>query len=368
MNATKILTRYIALRFVTTITGAFFLCVVLIFLVDFVELLRQSGKFGGASIWTLAWIGLLRLPAYAELTMPFAVLIGTIAAFLFLSRSSELIVIRAAGMSVWQFILPGIIVATLLGLAAVTLYNPFAASARARADILRAETFGRTQSLLKTKAGSWLRQDGIDGSSIINAQAVANNGLTLGGVSVIQFDKQGSFSERISAKSAELLDHHWILNKAWVSRPGSSTESYAVEFHKQYAVATRLTREQVGNALGSTIAISFWQLPDRIDFSRQAGLPTTRYEVQYEQLLVRPALLAVMVLLGATVSLRAFRFGRIQIMVIIGLVSGFGFFILLEISRQIGLSGLTPPRIAAWVPVAVGCLLSVTALLHQEDG
>lgn len=368
MMASRTLARYIAVRFLTTITGAFLLCTSLIFLVDFIELLRQSGKFGGASMGTLIWLGLLRLPAYAELTLPFAVLVGTIAAFLTLSRSSELIIIRASGMSVWQFMMPGLLIALLFGVLAVTVYNPLAANARAHAEQIRAEAFNRTQSLLKTKAGSWLRQDGIDGPSIINAKSVANQGLTLAGVTIIQFDRNHKFVERVAATKAVLRNRHWLLSDAWVSRPSNARESYQAEFYKTYAVATHLTPAQVSNALGSVISISFWELPDHIEFSERAGLPSTRYKVQYELLLARPFLLAVMVLLGATVSLRAFRFGRIQIMVVIGLVAGFGFFILLEMSRQIGLSGLTPPHIAAWVPVAIACFLSLTALLHQEDG
>ena len=53
---------------------------------------------------------------------------------------------------------------------------------------------------------------------------------------------------------------------------------------------------------------------------------------------------------------------------VMGLVAGFGFFIVAEASRQIGVSELTAPWVAAWVPTAVASLLSLTVLLHQEDG
>jgi len=360
---TSTLARYIALRFVYTITGAFILCLSLIFLVDFIEVLRSSGKFGGASIWLVVWITLLRLPAFAELTVPFAVLIGTIAAYLLLSRSSELTVMRAAGMSVWQFLVPGLLVAIVVGGAAITLYNPLAADARAKAERVYADAFKRNRSLLKTKAGSWLRQDSIDGQSVLSARATADHGLTLAGLTALQYDTANHFVERIDAGSAKLKDGYWELENAWVSRPRE-----APGFYRNYLLATHLTRAQVTNALGSVISVSFWRLPGYIKRVEKAGLSASRYKVQYQQLLARPLLLAAMVLLGATVSLGAFRFGGIQGMVITGLVAGFGFFILAEISRQIGVSGLTPPVIAAWVPAAIASFLSLTALLHQEDG
>ena len=90
--------------------------------------------------------------------------------------------------------------------------------------------------------------------------------------------------------------------------------------------------------------------------------------MQYALLLSRPLLLMAMVLLAATVSLRSFRSGGIQTMVITGMVGGFGFFLLAEVSRQIGVAGLVSPAAAVWVPIGLALLVSLTVLLHQEDG
>ena len=79
-------------------------------------------------------------------------------------------------------------------------------------------------------------------------------------------------------------------------------------------------------------------------------------------------LLMAMVLLGATVSLRSFRSGGIQTMVVTGMIGGFGFFLMAEVSRQIGVAGLITPMAAVWVPVITSICVSLTVLLHQEDG
>jgi lipopolysaccharide export system permease protein len=100
----------------------------------------------------------------------------------------------------------------------------------------------------------------------------------------------------------------------------------------------------------------------------RSKLPSARFRVQYELLRSRPLLLMTMVLLAATVSLRSFRQGGIQTMVATGIIGGVGFFLLTEVSRQIGLSGLAPATVAIWLPVVIACLASVTVLLHQEDG
>jgi lipopolysaccharide export system permease protein len=68
------------------------------------------------------------------------------------------------------------------------------------------------------------------------------------------------------------------------------------------------------------------------------------------------------------VSLRSFRSGGIQTMVASAMIGGFGFLLVAEVSRQVGVAGLVSPWVAVWVPVIVAALVSLTVLLHQEDG
>jgi lipopolysaccharide export system permease protein len=364
MLGPRTLRRYVAKRFLLTIIGAFAVCGVLIFMIDMVELLRISRRAADLSVAKLLWIGLLRLPAFTEILLAFAVMVGSIGALLSLNRKSELIVMRAGGMSVWQFLRPGLVVVLVIGVAAVALYNPLAAAARSESERLVAEIFGREGSLLaNTGADSWLRQDGADGQSVITAQAVADQGLSLAGVIAFQFDRAGKFVERVDAERATLGDGVWEMQKTLVSRPGREPEQF-----ETYTLSTHLTRERVGEALGSEIAVSFWQLPKLIEVAEKSGLSAARYKMQYALLMSRPMLLIAMVILAATVSLRSFRSGGIQTMVLLGMVGGIGFFLLTEVSRQVGLAGLVAPSTAVWVPIGLALLVSITVLLHQEDG
>ena len=364
MIGPRTLRRYVAKRFLLAILGAFLVCAVLIFMIDMVELLRLSRRATNLSIIALMWMGLLRLPAFAEILLSFAVLVGGIGALLSLNRKSELIVMRAGGMSVWQFLRPGLVVACVLGIFAVTVFNPLAAAARSESERLIADAFGREANLMATSGDeSWLRQDGTDGQSVMSARAVADQGLSLTGVTVYQFDQQGRFVERIEAAKATLNDSYWELQKALVSRPGREPETFDT-----YTVSTYLTRDRVGEASGSESAVSIWQLPSLIEVAERAGLSAAKYKIQYALLMSRPALLMAMVVLAATVSLRSFRSGGIQTMVVMGMVGGIGFFLLTEVSRQMGIAGLVSPTTAVWVPIGLALLVALTVLLHQEDG
>jgi lipopolysaccharide export system permease protein len=360
----RTLSGYIRRKFWLAILATFLVCSVLIFMIDIVEVLRQQGKSKAAvPLWRIVQITLLRLPAYTEFLIGFAVLVGSMIAFLMLARKSELTVMRAGGMSAWRFVWPGVTVALAIGVFGVLVYNPLAAAARDYGDKLYAETFGRDSNLFKTGAGSWLRQDGVDGQSVIGAAAARNRGIELSGVTAYVFDTAGKFTERVDAARGELREGYWRLEDAWVTRVTGAAERVDT-----YVLATYLTPERVADALGTIIAVSVWELPGLIEVAEKAKLSSSRLRIQYELLLSRPLLCVAMVFLAATVSLRSFRSGGLQTMVMTGMAGGFGFLLAAEVSRQIGVAGLVPPWPAVWLPILLLLVLTTTVLLHQEDG
>lgn len=359
----KTLGRYFAVKLFTMILVVYGVCLMLVFFIDFVEMMREAAKvdISGAEV---VFLTLLRLPGFAELMLPFAVLIGSIAAFLMLSRSSELVIVRASGVSIWQFLRPSILVAALIGVFAVAVYNPLAAMAKLASEQMFADTFASKGSgRSKNESASWIRQDGPDGESIIYARATANRGTTLAGLTLLQFDPNKKFIERIEADKAVLRQGYWELDNANVSSSGSLPQLY-----KKYFVSTYLDESQVTESVDTAESISFWELPEFIEFAEKAGVEATSYNLHYQQLLARPLLMVAMVLLAATCALKPFRFGKIQTMVTAGLSGGFGFFILVELSRKLGMSGYITVGVAAWAPIVIASLLALTVLLHQEDG
>lgn len=355
---------YIARRFISMVAVTFVLCAGLIFMIDFVEMLREAGKKGQVGLPTLVLLTVLRLPAYTEIILTFAVLVGSISSLLMLARRSELAVMRSGGLSVWGFLTPCLIVAFVLGVLSITVYNPLAAAGRAKAELMFAEVFGKNSNFLKQSSGlPWLRQDGTDGPSVISAGAATDRGVTLVRVRIYQYDRKDRFIERIDGRKAVLKDGYWLVEKGVVTRKGQQPKRF-----DYYTVSTYLSPDRVQDAFGSLISLSFWELPRLIEVVEKAGLSANPYHVQYMLLWARPILLVVMVLLAATVSLRSFRSGGIQTMIVVGMVGGIGFFLLAEVSRQVGVAGLVAPWVAVWVPVSVACLVSATVLLHQEDG
>ncbi|CUA95778.1 LPS export ABC transporter permease LptG [Pannonibacter indicus] len=358
------LSLYFSRRFLRSIFGLFLLAAILIFLFDVLELLRRAGEQGNISVLRVSIISLLRVPLLLEQVIPFAVLFGSISAFVTLSRGLELVVTRAAGISVWQFGAPAALVALVLGGLSVVLYNPVAVWMQQQSDRVAAGLFGGEDSfLLQTTNAVWMRQDGLDGESVLNAEQLLAQGTTLRGVTVFTFNRQGRFDERIEAREAELNDGYWVLKDAVVYRTNADPQH-----HNTYRVSTFLTPTEVRESIGSPESISFWNLPRFIELASRAGLPAYRYTLQYQTLLARPLLLLAMVLIAAAVSLKVSRFGGLGKMILGGIAAGFVLYVLSELARDLGGAGIVPPVIAAWAPGVFGVLMGLTILLNQEDG
>jgi len=352
---------YFARQFVKTIFIVFATVFALVYTIDFVELMRRAGDAQNATPGLIARLTLFRTPAIAEQVMPFAVLFGSMAALLQLSRKLELVVARAAGISAWQFLQPGLLVALLIGIGSVAVYNPISASLKQKAADLETRIFSRTtQASGKT---IWLRQKSQDGHAIFRADGSRTDTATLVGVTVYTFDLDGSFAHRIEAREATLHEGFWDLKDARVL---SATEE--PENHERYLIASHLQPSQLRQSFIAPDSVPFWDLPETIQRMERAAINTTAYKLHYDLLLARPLLFIAMVFVAASVSLRFFRFGGVAMMVLGGVAAGFMLYVATELMAELGASGIISSVVAAWFPAVVGSLLVTLALLHQEDG
>jgi len=361
---TNTLGRYFAGRFVVSALGVFASIFVLLVLVDYIEMVRKTSGLVGASPIMVAETSLFRVPQLLEKMMPFCVLIGAMTCYLALSRRLELVIARAAGVSAWQFIAPALVASIILGVLATIAYNPMSANLRELSKRMEAELFGGSGGGgVQDAAGFWINQVNADGSVIMNAARSERQGARLTGLTLFRFDTNNVFQERIEAREGTLEDGYWLfkgVRRFSLSAPPVDEDTWQL--------ATSLTPAQVRNTFSTPETVSFWQLPGYIRSSESSGFATAGYRLQYHKLLAQPFLLAAMVMLAASVSLRFFRFGGVQKMVLSGVGAGFLLYVLSKVTEDLSKAELMHPIAAAWLPVLVGGLTGFLALLYQEDG
>lgn len=355
------LSRYIGWRFLKTLLYVFGTVIALIFILDFVELLRRRGDSSDGSM-ILAWISLLRTPAIAERVLPFAVLAAAMISLVGLTRRLELVVARTAGVSVWQFLAPLVLVALAVGIFSITVYNPLSTKLKFLADRIETELTGRSLEP-DSEGGIWLRQRSVDGQSILRGEKSSDSGTVLAVVTAFVYDSDGRFLERVEARRGELQPGAWRLEEVRVNAPGKAPRVEAT-----YLLATNLTADQVSQSFIAPDAVPFWDLRPLASRTEAAGLDAGRYYLRFQELLARPLLLIAMVFISACFSLRFFRFGGIATAVSGGVASGFVLYVTTKLATDLGGAGLLSAPVAAWSPAVVGAMLGVLVLLHQEDG
>ncbi|RYI32733.1 MAG: LPS export ABC transporter permease LptG [Acetobacteraceae bacterium] len=360
---------YIARRFLGSVGRVFLAFFAILLLIDMIEQLR---RFADADIGLTgaAHLALLSVPDTMYRILPLIIIMGAIANFLGLARSSELVVVRAAGRSGLRFLMTPLLVSVALGLIAVALLNPLVAATSKAYDDMRSQLSQGGRSVLSVAdTGLWLRQGSGEGQTVIQAARSNLDGTELFGVTFLAFDQNGLPTRRVEADTAKLVQGAWQLTgtKTW-DLTAANPEQAAVREEGPVALASDLTPERIRDSFGTPSAIAFWNLPGYIADLERAGFSAQAYKLWYQMELALPMLMAAMVLVAAGFTMRHVRFGGTGKMVLYALLAGFGFYFLRNFAQALGDTGQIPIVLAAWSPPVAAVMLSLGLLLHLEDG
>ncbi|SMF83356.1 lipopolysaccharide export system permease protein [Tistlia consotensis] len=355
---------YIARQFCGWFFGLYVSLAFIIFLVSIIDLVDRLSTQEKTPLSIVIEMALYRLPFFAQEILPFTILGAGMFTFWKLTRTNELVVARAAGISAWQFLLPAVSVSLIIGVLAVGVLNPISAVMLKQYDALEARYIkNRVSELSVSQSGLWLRQPEKGGQTVIHAQRAAQTGMTLQDVTFYVFKGEDDFVRRIDAKSAQLLEGQWLVRDAHVSVPGVPTTS-----EPELTLPTTLTSEKILDSFSPPETISFWNLPGFIRLLERAGFRATRHLLQFHKLLSLPMLFTAMVLLSASFSLRPQRRGKVGVILLTGVVIAFMLYFLTNFVFALGLSGKIPVLLAAWSPAGISLMIGATMLLHLEDG
>lgn len=360
-----IVSRYVTQRTLGAVGGALLVLSAVIVLSNFVELTRQvNPAWGEVPTENLLWLALLQSPGVILLVMPFAFLFGVLIAFMNLNRRSELIALRAAGVSAWRFVTPAAVAAAAIGVLTMTALNPVASQMSAAFERLKAQMLDGPAGQNKT---IWLRQGDRRHLIIIRARSNQGPGVHLKGVTLfvnkVAPDGRLQFDQRFEAEDAVLRRNTWTLTGVRTFSPGGLGAKVT-----RLEVPSDLNEHTALERFGSASGAPFWSLPGIIARSEAAGISATPYELEFQQLLATPLMYAAMSVLAAAFSLRLLRLGGMAQFAGSGVALGFVFFFFNQLCSSLGKSDVLPPPVAAWSPPLMALLVGITLLCYTEDG
>lgn len=363
-----ILFRYIIKQFALIFLAVLFVLTAIIMLFDVIELLRSASKQEGVSFFDVGILALLKSPQMIHMILPFIVLISGLIFFFKFSRSSELIVMRAVGLSVWNFVLPLVVFIGIVGIFDITIFNPVAAMTARRYERME-ERLNMTRStpFAWSEEGFWLRDVRQKEVLVIRASRVRQEqkDVVLDNVSVFELDMQDSFRRQSEAKKGILQGGMLTLDNAFVIDSGAETGRSV----SRLLFNTDLSLDRILEKFDEPQTMSFWRFPRFIRFLKESGFVASAHEMYWHELIAFPVFLIAMIFISAVFALPpTSRQGKVLVRVLLAVLSGFLLYFLSRITNVLGQSNSLPMVLAAWGPALVVIPLCLSALLHLEDG
>lgn len=362
-----ILHYYLARRFLWSFLGV---AIVLAVLMALINLVDELNDYPDLPFIKVLGVVALKMPEANYEVLPLVMILASVALFLRLSRSSELVVLRASGRSAMRGLAAPVAVALGIGLLGLAMGNPIVAATAKRYHDLVNTLDGRGSSVLAIASeGLWLRQGGADGQTVIYAARASSDLEVLYEPNFVDFAPDGKPLRRISATAARLGGGEWNLSdvKIWDLSKGVNSEATAKQL-ASLSIPSELTRDRIVDSFGKPMYVQIWELPKFIAQLERAGFSARRYAIWYQTQLASPVFLVALVLISAAFTMGHARGRNTGLSVLTAVLLGFGLHYIRNFAMILGENGQLPILLAAWAPPVASLLLATGILLHLEDG
>ncbi|HQS68375.1 MAG: LPS export ABC transporter permease LptG [Novosphingobium sp. 28-62-57] len=358
----RTLATYIGKMFALRIVAVLLMLVLVLQMLD---LLGESGKVlaapGNGQGQLLTYVS-LRMPQLISRFLPYSVLLATIITLMTLNQNSEVIAMKAAGLSAHQVLAPLFLVAALTSAVTFAFNERVVTRATSTLKAWQNVQYGPIPLESGTKTNVWLQ----DGPNILFARTVAGEGqsMHMDGVSWYRRDPTGMVTEIVTAASATYANPGWkfrapVLFDVQSARkaPLGRDETYAKSVEPVQVTISRVDAD----------AESLSQLNTSLTAIREAGFRTTELEGKWWHKLAGPLSALLMPLLGAVAAFGLARSGHLFVRAVTGMALGFAYFVFDNAALAMGNFGAYPPFLAAWAPFVLFFLIGETVLIRTEE-
>lgn len=327
------------------------------------DLLGESGKIlaypgnGEAQLWSYV---ALRAPQIIDFVIPFSVLLGTIITLATLNQNSEVVSMKAGGLSAHQILAPLILASSIVAIGLFLFSETVVAPATAKLSQWEKVEFGPIPEESNVRSNVWVK----DGDNLVNAKTVIGrgNGVILRDITIFN-RSENDLRSMLQGEEARFTGTGWKISGV-----------------TQFTVSTGLEKQNSEITIGDSIkpdqftltnvqadSLTLLELKAAIDELKQAGRPTMSLEAGLWHKISGPMSCLLMPLLGAVAAFGLARSGQLFIRAVIGMGLGFTYFVADNFALAMGNIGAYPPFLAAWAPFLLFFLIGETVLVRTEE-
>jgi lipopolysaccharide export system permease protein len=352
---------YTVRLFLTRSLAVLFALVLILMTLD---LLGESGKIlavpgnGDSDLWR--YVG-LRVPLLVARFLPFSVLLGTLIAFVGLNQHSEVVAMKAAGISAHQILAP-LIVASL-GIAALNFaFNETVVVKAARVVTAWSDNdYKPIPPDSGVMSNVWL----LNGDDLVRAGRVAGRGPSFHADDLAVYDRNGGILQRVikADRAVPQPGGPWLLQNARIYDASMNL----VVRKPQMPGLPGVSPEQLTLAKVDPTQLDYWTLKQRIAELEAAGRPADEARAGLAHKISQPLSTLLMPLLAAVAAFGLARSGQVLVRAVLGMALGFAYFVADNFSLAMGNVGAYPPLVAAWAPFLLFLLIGETVLVRTEE-
>ena len=336
---------------------------VLIIILQVLDLLGESDNIlayaGNGQAQILTYVS-LRIPGLIQRFMPFCVLLGALITMMTLNQNSEVISMKAAGLSAHQVLAPLILTSLVIAIGSFAFNDRIVSRASATLDRWQSVQYGPMPTGREGQANVWLR----DGDDLIHADSVSGRGNATRLQGFTLYNRNGGvLIEMINADQAVRVAQGWQISNVRrfdVARGTISRAPTAI-----VATAVRPDQFTLSNIDGT--GMSFGALSAAISDLDAAGRPTGPLRAELWHKLSGPLSTILMPLLGAVAAFGLARSGKLFVRAVVGMALGFAYFVADNFGLAMGNLGAYPPLLAAWGPFMLFLLIGEAVLIRSEE-
>ena len=354
------LSLYLAKLFLTRTLAVLFMLVLVLMALD---LLGESGKIlavkgnGQADLWHYVT---LRVPLLIQRFLPFSALLGTLIVFTSLNQHSEVIAMKAAGLSAHQILAPLIVASLGMAIAAFAFNEGVAVNSARTVNAWSGNDYKPIRASNGVQSDVWL----LVGDDYVHSRVVTGRGTSLQLDGITIYDRAGgALQQVINADRAKQAGGGWQLENVSTY----NTRMSVVRHEKTLNVLRGVTPDRFTLAKVNPDERGFLSLKQDIDDLEAAGRPSEEARAGLWHKFSGPLSVVLMPLLAAIAAFGLARSGQVLLRAVAGMALGFTYFVIDNLSLALGNVGAYPAWLAAWAPFVLFLLIGEAVLVRSEE-
>ncbi|MBW2619346.1 MAG: LPS export ABC transporter permease LptG [Deltaproteobacteria bacterium] len=348
----NIISRYILREFLKILLMTLLGFVLVFLIVDFLDRIDNFLEVQ-IPLSRVAYYFLMSVPSVIFHMTPVSVLVAVLISLGLLARNSEIVALKASGVSLYRLAIPIFLSAVLLSLLCFVLSDIIIPRTSAQANAIWNVEVEKQQDLSSpVHRDIWFRSE----SGLLNLRVYDRLKRTMNGVSFYRLNDGFRLVERTEAKSARWVNDRWEFHDGLVKTYLPDGQLSVRRFKREMINLPEMP-DKFTQVTSSAEEMNFSELSDWIRRMEAEGYDPLRYEVDLHLKLSFPFICAIMALIGLPIAFWKEKGGGIALGVGVGIGLSFMYIVFLGLSRSLGYSGLVPPVVAAWMPNLVFTLL-----------